>query len=148
MKEIIKKLIEAETGIEDISVKSRKRHIVEARVVFTTLCLRHTKDSYETISKIINRDHSTVVHCRKIYNNWSQFPKHYLNNLSLLEKIDNIINEQKDKTEKEIDIVARYRKKNILLSQQIDKLTQTVVKQQKILKKYEPKITDWQYYKL
>lgn len=141
MKEKIKKLIEAETGIENISVKSRKQHIVEARVVFTTLCLRHTKDSYETIAKVINRDHSTVVHCRKIYNNWTHFPKHYLKNLSLLDKIDNIINEDKDKSEKEITIVARYRQKNILLLKQINELKEVITKQQKEvnrLKKYEP----------
>tara|TARA_R100001463_G_scaffold6764_5_gene21942 strand:+ start:1430 stop:1861 length:432 start_codon:yes stop_codon:yes gene_type:complete len=141
MKEKIKKLVEAETGIQDISIKSRKQNLVEARVVFSTLCLRHTNDSYERIAQVIKRDHSTIVHCRKIYNNWVDCPKLYLNNLTLLDTIDNLINEQKDTTEKEIDIITRYRKKNILLTKELQKLKDTINRQEakiKKLKKYEP----------
>lgn len=141
MKEKIKKLVEAETGIEDISIKSRRQDIVEARVMFSTLCLRHTNDSYERIAVTMNRDHSTVVHHRKLHNNWLEYPKQYLNNLTLLDRIDNLINEQKDTTEKELDIITRYRKKNILLTKEIEKLKEIVLKQEKNinrLKKYEP----------
>tara|TARA_R110000737_G_scaffold344113_1_gene370926 strand:- start:63 stop:494 length:432 start_codon:yes stop_codon:yes gene_type:complete len=141
MKENIKKIVEAETGIEDISTRSRKQHIVEARIIFSVLCLRHTKNSYHRIAEIMNRDHSTIVHHRKLYNNWLEYPKQYLDNLTLLDRIDNIINEQKDTTEKDMEIVTRYRRKNILLTKEIEKLKEILVKQEENierLKKYEP----------
>jgi hypothetical protein len=141
MKEKIKKLVEAETGIQDISIKLRTQDIVEARIMFSTLCLRHTNDSCQRIGKTINRDHSTVVHHRKLHNNWLDYPKQYLNNLTLLDRIDNLINEQKDSSEKDIEIVTRYRKKNILLTKEIEKLKEVLLKQEKDikrLKKYEP----------
>lgn len=141
MKENIKKLVEAETGIKDISTRSRKQHIVEARIIYSVLCLRHTKNSYHRIAESMNRDHSTIVHHRKLHNNWLEYPKQYLDNLTLLDRIDNIINEQKDTTEKDVEIVTRYRRKNILLTKELDKLKKTITKQEtdiKRLKKYEP----------
>tara|TARA_R100000935_G_C2820120_1_gene159352 strand:+ start:1088 stop:1519 length:432 start_codon:yes stop_codon:yes gene_type:complete len=141
MKQKIKQIIEVETGVEDISIRLRSQGIVEARVIFSTLCLRHTKDSLQRIGKIINRDHSSIVHYRKIYNNWLEFPKQFLNNLTTLDRIDNIINEQKDITEEDIEIVTRYRRKNILLTKEIEKLKEILVKQEKNierLKQYEP----------
>ena len=141
MKEKIKKLVEAETGIEDISIKLRTQGIVEARIIFSILCLRHTNYSCQRIGKIINRDHSTIVHHRKLHNNWLDYPKQFLNNLTLLDRIDNIINEEKDTTEKELDIITRYRRKNILLTKEIEKLKELLVKQEKNierLKQYEP----------
>tara|TARA_R110000850_G_scaffold6350_6_gene24929 strand:- start:1447 stop:1851 length:405 start_codon:yes stop_codon:yes gene_type:complete len=131
MKEKIKRLIETETKITSISTKSRKQNIVEARVIYSILCLKHTKDSYERIGKVINRDHSTIVHHRKIYNIWTAYPKMYLNNLSLLEKVDNVIDALKNPEEKESDALTRYITKNILLSKQLATLKITVQEQKK-----------------
>ena len=72
MKQKIKEIVESKTKIENISIRSRKQSIVEARVLYSTLCLKHTQDSYERIGKIINRDHSTIVHYKRIYNTWEQ----------------------------------------------------------------------------
>mgnify|MGYP003631935568 CR=1 FL=1 len=137
MKEKIKRLIETETKITSISTKSRKQNIVEARVIYSILCLKHTKDSYERIGKVINRDHSTIVHHRKIYNIWTAYPKMYLNNLSLLEKVDNVIDALKNPEEKESDALTRYITKNILLSKQLATLKITVQEQKKTIDKLE-----------
>tara|TARA_R110000744_G_scaffold6534_3_gene22831 strand:+ start:787 stop:1218 length:432 start_codon:yes stop_codon:yes gene_type:complete len=141
MKGKIKKLVESETGIEDLSTKSRKQSIVEARVVYSVLCLRHTNDSYERVAKLINRDHSTIVHHRKIYRTWAEYPKMYLNNLSLLDKINDIINNLKTPEEKDIDIITRYRNRNIILSKQILNLRLTIQEQKENiirLEQYQP----------
>ena len=53
MKENIKKLVEAETGVEDISTRSRKQHIVEARIIYSVLCLRHTIKCYHRRAEIM-----------------------------------------------------------------------------------------------
>ena len=63
----IKELVETETGIEDISLKKRTQPYVEARVLYSNLALKHTKLSCKRIGEEINRDHSSVVHHKKVF---------------------------------------------------------------------------------
>lgn len=64
----IKEHIEDITGVKDLSIKSRKREIVEIRsVCFTltrTLCLGV---SLASIGELYNKDHATVIHGLKMF---------------------------------------------------------------------------------
>lgn len=46
----------------DISSKSRKREIVEARMMYAKLMKRYTKHSLSAIGAPIGRDHSMIIH--------------------------------------------------------------------------------------
>lgn len=46
----------------DVSVKSRKRSIVEARMMYAKLMNRYTKSSLSDIGRMIGKDHATVIH--------------------------------------------------------------------------------------
>jgi len=66
----LKGIIEMETGI-DIMAKTRyrgRKH-VEARQLFTTFMMRHTKRTLENIGEMVNRDHATVLHSAKTVSN-------------------------------------------------------------------------------
>lgn len=46
----------------DISDKTRKREVVEARMMYATLLKRYTRISLTEIGRPINKDHATVIH--------------------------------------------------------------------------------------
>ena len=141
MKQKIKEIVESKTKIENISIRSRKQSIVEARVLYSTLCLKHTQDSYERIGKIINRDHSTIVHYKRIYNTWEQLPKMYFDNLTLLHEIDEIVSRIDKPIPPDADIISTYIHRNLNLTKQLSVLKTTIQKQkEKIdkLQKYQP----------
>ena len=76
----IKKLVEKETGVADISVNSRKRHIVESRAVYYKLCRVFLPKRYNTLSVIgdtVNRDHASVLHGLKLFDSFSD-KKHFV----------------------------------------------------------------------
>lgn len=66
--EEIKELVEKYYGIEDIGINNRRADYVAARVVYFMLCRRNTSASYQKMAELVNRDHSTVVHALKTYN--------------------------------------------------------------------------------
>lgn len=63
-------IIKDETGI-DVFAKTRYRgkRYVEARQLFTTFMVRHTKKSYEDIGSMFDKDHATITHSMKVVNN-------------------------------------------------------------------------------
>lgn len=65
------KAIEIKLGITSEQMKNlnRKREIVEARHIFSSLMTKHTKLSLEAIGNYVNRDHSTVIHSRNTIEN-------------------------------------------------------------------------------
>ena len=74
----IKAAVERELGIIDLSTRSRMSDYVTGRTMYFVLCKRHTSATLSIIGKIVNRDHSSVCHGIKIYNdiwmnNVSQF---------------------------------------------------------------------------
>tara|TARA_R110000765_G_scaffold410572_2_gene509293 strand:+ start:65 stop:496 length:432 start_codon:yes stop_codon:yes gene_type:complete len=141
MKQKIKEIVESKTKIENISIRSRKQSIVEARVLYSTLCLKHTQDSYERIGKIINRDHSTIVHYKRIYNTWEQLPKMYFDNLTLLHEIDEIVSRIDKPIPPDADIISTYIHRNLNLTKQLSVLKTTIQKQKEKIDKlqhYEP----------
>jgi chromosomal replication initiation ATPase DnaA len=52
------------TGIktDDIKDGTRKREIVEARFFYCYRARRYTKHTFESIGRLINRDHASVLH--------------------------------------------------------------------------------------
>lgn len=47
---------------DDIYSHNRQQHIVYARHTFNYICRKTLRMSFESIARIINRDHSTVIH--------------------------------------------------------------------------------------
>ena len=47
---------------DDIYSKNRTQHILYARHTFNYICRRTLRMSLESIGRIINRDHSTIIH--------------------------------------------------------------------------------------
>lgn len=58
----IKEYYEVESGIKDLSVKSRKRNIVDVRFCYFMSAKTFTDNSLDSIAKNIKRDHATVLH--------------------------------------------------------------------------------------
>lgn len=48
--------------------KSRVRDLVEWRMAYTHLCLTRTNASLKTIARATNKDHSTIIHHRTVFN--------------------------------------------------------------------------------
>ena len=69
---LIKSLIETESKVNDISIKTRKRKIVELRFCYfllaKTYCIK-PKLSLEEIGSVVKRDHATVLHGIKVIKN-------------------------------------------------------------------------------
>lgn len=55
--------------ISDIKSKSRKRELVEARVIFINFCEK-AGVPYEMAINFINRHRTTIYHLRKVYSDW------------------------------------------------------------------------------
>jgi len=47
---------------DDIYTKNRTHHILYARHTFNYICRKTLRMSFESIARIINRDHSTIIH--------------------------------------------------------------------------------------
>ena len=56
LKEIVSKVFET-----NINIKTRKRNNVEARMIFSKI-LREDGNTFESIGKAINKDHSTIIY--------------------------------------------------------------------------------------
>ena len=56
LKEIVSQVFDT-----DINIKTRKRNNVEARMIFAKI-LREDGNTFESIGKAINKDHSTIVY--------------------------------------------------------------------------------------
>lgn len=56
--------------IEDVLSKTRKKDMVEARHIFCAIMRNQFGHSYTTIGQFIgHRDHTTVIHSIKVFNN-------------------------------------------------------------------------------
>ena len=67
---LVKKLVELQSGIKDLGIKSRKRYIVDVRYAYFKLCRTYIKKiSLEKIGNSVNRDHSLVTHGIKQFDN-------------------------------------------------------------------------------
>jgi chromosomal replication initiation ATPase DnaA len=66
----LREMIQKETSIDMLSkTRYRGRKYVEARQLFTTFMVRHTKRTLQDIGDMVGRDHATVLHSVKVINN-------------------------------------------------------------------------------
>jgi len=108
----IKTLVEQETN-NTLSTKTRKRDIVYTRAVYFKLCRVHTQQPLSDIGKPVGRDHATVLHGLKLFDNvLVEYEKNYL---ELFTKLDQEIRKQTGKklrhTQKILSPETYYRKK-------------------------------------
>ncbi len=66
--ESLKNEIEFKTGI-DLSSKSRRRDNVYARSLYFKICKKVTRHSLASIGRSVNRDHATVLHGVRVFDN-------------------------------------------------------------------------------
>ena len=80
-------LIQIKTKVENhfgffINVRSRKRHLVDARKIYFGLCREFTKKSLTEIGRSMERDHASALHnirsCRDLFETDPEFKKHYI----------------------------------------------------------------------
>ena len=59
---IVKKYVEQESGIEDISNRTKTNDLVFARWAYFAICMEHIQCSQERCARLVNKDHSTLIH--------------------------------------------------------------------------------------
>jgi chromosomal replication initiator protein len=55
-------------SIEELIDKSRRRPIVYRRQILMFLLVYYTRDTYQEIGNIFNKDHTTVIHSKDLIN--------------------------------------------------------------------------------
>ena len=108
----IKKLVEQETN-NSLNTKTRKRDIVYTRAVYFKLCRIHTQQPLSNIGRPVGRDHATVLHGIRLFDNvLIEYEQSYL---ELFTKLDEQIRKQTGKklrhTQKLLNPEMYYRKK-------------------------------------
>lgn len=104
----IKYLVERETGL-DLSLQSRRRHLVYARFIFFKLARTHTSHSLDDIGRFINKDHASVLHGVKQFEN---VIREYEDDLyKIYIKIDTICRTKRKLRDRDISPEYYYKKK-------------------------------------
>jgi hypothetical protein len=65
----------------DIKRNTRKREYVEARFLFFALASKNTFYSYAKIGSFLGKDHATVIHALKVFNDTLYHTNEYIKNL-------------------------------------------------------------------
>lgn len=73
---LIKERVEGLLNV-DLSSRSRKRELVEARAVYFKLAQEKTDSTLATMAKLVDRDHATALHC--INNVFPQLERYNIN---------------------------------------------------------------------
>ena len=106
--EKIKSLVEKAVN-KNLSQANRERSLVYTRAVFYKLCRQHTREALAAIGKVLDKDHATVLHGIKLFDDIIvRYEKQYYN---LYKKLDIEIRSLKGETDKEIDPAGYYRNK-------------------------------------
>jgi len=65
-----------------INVRSRKRHLVDARKIYFGLCREFTKKSLSEIGRSMERDHASALHnirsCKDLFQTDPEFKRNYI----------------------------------------------------------------------
>lgn len=97
----IKSALDIDTDL--LTSKSRKRDIVEARQIFMYLMIKRTHKSLEKIGNVVNRDHSTAIHARKVVENLVETDKEFASKYyTVLNRLDNSMNYRVDPVDGEL----------------------------------------------
>jgi len=115
--EKIREIVENSTKL-NIKVKTRKRELVYSRAVFFKLAKAHTRESLSSIGKSVKKDHATVLHGIKVFDEQISVYKDTQEYLKIFERIDNIIRKANSTREKDRSPGTYYRRKyaNTLLA--------------------------------
>lgn len=71
----------------DISIKSRKRSIVEARMMYAKLMKVYTNTSLTEIGLLINKDHATIIHYLKNFRHIKKQDREFSNKYDILSEV-------------------------------------------------------------
>ena len=109
--EKIKEAVEIQID-EQLNNKTRKREMVYARAVYFKLCKQHTRASLSRIGKSVEKDHATVLHGIKIYNDLIEKYEDLSEYREMYNMLDKIIKRnQLRKYLKTTDLSVYYRNK-------------------------------------
>lgn len=101
-------LVEKETGL-DLSVRSRKRELVYYRYVYFKLAREHSYSALSDIGALIGRDHSTVLHGIKVFNDVVSVYEYDV--YKIYNKISDICKGRRYISEKYVNPESYYRQK-------------------------------------
>lgn len=71
----------------DILQETRKREVVEGRVIFSKLMHLQNRHSLAKIGSFLNKDHCTIIHYLKVHDNLFATDKNYQKNFRLISEI-------------------------------------------------------------
>jgi hypothetical protein len=71
---------------KEIYLNTNKHSIVKARAIVMTILFRHTPLTSREISLIFNREHATVFHAKKIYENLMDTNRNFNEEVSKIEE--------------------------------------------------------------
>lgn len=74
--EEVKETIQQVLNVEDISNRSRRRELSDARHIYGFICYYQRLGTYAEIGKAINRDHATILHSFKTTRDYLQLKGH------------------------------------------------------------------------
>lgn len=141
----IKQLVEVETGIKDISKKTRTQEYVDARVLFYILGIENAKSTYSKLARFLDKNHATVLHSYKtIYPQWLSSPSMFGDNIKSLHSLKDIVErdlEALNDTKAVNALFLNYKRRNTLLRKENEALRQELeytLEENNRLKKYEP----------
>ena len=68
----------------DILQETRKREVVEGRVIFSKLMHLQNRHSLSKIGSFVNKDHATIIHYLKVHDNLFSTDKNYQKTFKLI----------------------------------------------------------------
>jgi len=71
----------------DISGKSRVRHNVYARIIYSYIAKNNTNNCFRIIGEEINRDHATVIYHVRIFNELKKYDDFYKMYLTVMRNL-------------------------------------------------------------
>lgn len=104
----IRQLVEKELEL-DLSHPSRVRARVYARAIYFKLCREHTLKSLSEIGSCVDRDHATVLHGIKIFDD--VILEYEMNLYEVYNRLDKIISKCNNTREKDVRPERYYRNK-------------------------------------
>ena len=140
--EEILKLVELDVHAK-LNTKSRKRELVYARAIYFKLARHFTLQSYDSIGKLVSRDHASVLHGIKQFDNViSEYEMEYLKVYTDLKRTIGKVVGNKDKylnpdsyyKEKYTKLLLEHRE---LIKNGYDKYNDLLKKQDTIKHKYK-----------
>jgi hypothetical protein len=106
----IKEVVEQETEINLLN-KTRKQEIVYARSVYYKLCKTHTRSSLTRIGASVKKNHATVLHGIKLYDNVISRYDDAKEYKEIHNKLDRLFRRLNNTTEKIVDPANYYRER-------------------------------------